>query len=352
MFAVPARTLPLAVATLLALLATAVPAHAGLKAIWGPTTMPDGTSAFPVYQRLGVDVLQEQLQWDSVAPQRPANPTNPGDPAYRWPAELQRTIDGASGAGIRVLLMVKQAPGWANGGRHAAWAPNDPVDFANFLTAAARRYPAVRHWMIWGEPDKNMLPMDANSKEGPRVYARLLDAAYGALKGVSGANVVIGGNTWTNSLIPPRRWLKWSRLPDGKPPRLDWYGHNPFSFRLPDLSKDVYHRGVRDMSDLDVLRGEVNRAYRSRGVRPRLWLSEFTVMSGKDSSAFRFHVSRRGQARYVKAAYKIARRNSWIAGLGWWKLLDDPPAPGSRNAGLLTADGVKKPAYRAFRRAR
>ncbi len=347
--------LPRVLATLLALAflgAAAAPADAALKAIWGPNTMPDGSSAFPVYQRLGVDVIQVQLEWDDVAPQRPADPANPADPAYRWPASLQATVDGARAAGIRVLILVKHSPRWANGDRPAVWAPEDPDDFATFLTAAARRYPDVRHWMIWGEPDRNLLPMDRNSKEGPRIYARLLDRAYGALNAVRASNVVIGGNTWTNALIPPGKWLRWSRLPNGKPPRLDWFGHNPFSFRYPRLSRDVYHKGVRDMSDVDTLRKEVVRAYRSRGRKPKLWLSEFALMSGKDSAAFRFHVTRRQQASWLAAAFDIARRKSWIAGLGWWKLLDDPPAPGSRNAGLMTFDGHKKPAYKAYRRAR
>ena len=34
------------------------------------------------------------------------------------------------------------------------WAPSNPADFADFLTAASRRYPGVHHWMIWGEPTK------------------------------------------------------------------------------------------------------------------------------------------------------------------------------------------------------
>ena len=38
------------------------PAEATVKSIWGPLTLPDGSSAFPVYQRLGVEVRQHQLR--------------------------------------------------------------------------------------------------------------------------------------------------------------------------------------------------------------------------------------------------------------------------------------------------
>jgi len=64
-------------------------------------------------------------------------------------------------------------------------------------------------------------------------------------------------------------------------------------------------------------------------------------------------VSRRGQARWLSAAYKIARRARYVAGLGCWKLLDDPPGPTSAPAGLLTFDGSeRKPSYGAYKRAR
>ena len=71
------------------------------------------------------------------------------------------------------------------------------------------------------------------------------------------------------------------RLPNGKPPRLDWFGHNPFAVRRPKLSRRPYDGNVRDMSDVDTLHREVQRAYRGRRT-PRLWLSEFTVSARRD----------------------------------------------------------------------
>ena len=145
-----------------------------LKMIWGPFTMPDGTSAFPVYRELGVQVLQTQLSWATTAPQRPANPTNPADPAYVWPQALEQAIAEATRYHIQVAIMVKGAPGWSNGGRDPSWAPENPADYANFVAAASRRYPSVRYWMIWGEPERpgNFNPMPENSPVGPQRYAQ------------------------------------------------------------------------------------------------------------------------------------------------------------------------------------
>jgi hypothetical protein len=331
----------------------AAPAEASLKAMWGPAEMPDGSSAFPVYQKLGVDVLQHQLSWREVATARPANPQDPNDPVYRWPAWLDRAVADGDRHRIRSALMVKRTPDWANGGRGEQWVlPSTLPAYADFLVAAARRYPSVRHWMVWGEPTRgdSFKPMPPNATRGPRLYARMLDRSYAALKRVRRSNVVIGGMTWTVGVVSPPKFIRWMRLPNGRRPRMDWFGHNPFSVRQPRLSRRPYSANVRDMSDVDTLHRELRRAYRRR--TPRLWLSEFTVSSGRANRAFAYDSNPRRQARWLSAAFRIAHRQRYVAGLGWYTLLDEPSAPGSLTSGLLDAAGKPKPAYFAYRRAR
>ena len=320
------------------------------KLIWGPTHLPDGSSAFPIYEELGVDVYQIQLRWPEVAPTRPASPQEPSDPAYRWPADLDYAVSQAAEHGMDVTVLVTHSPRWANGGRGDLWAP-DPTDFARFLTAASRRYPTVHRWMIWGEPNRadRFLPNSANSPIGPRTYAPLLDAAYGALKAVSPDNIVIGGDTFTGGDVKPEQFIKWMRLPSGQPPRLDWYGHNPYPFRFPDLNKQPISGGWRDLSDLDTLAGQVNRVYRSRGQRPRLWLSEFTVQSDHTSKVFEAFVSQASQARWLTAGYDTAAEEPQVEGLGWFTLLDQAGGRLAAHWGLMTSDGrTKKPAFGAY----
>lgn len=332
-------------------LAGPAPAQAAEKAIWGPLTLPGGTSAFDTYRRLGADTFQLQLRWSNVAATRPANPRDPADPAYKWPDEVDRALAEAKRTGMEVALLVTRTPPWANGNRSAIRAPNSPADFGDFLEAASKRYPVVRKWMIWGEP--NRLDRFQPGKEGSpavsaRAYAPLLDAAYVALKRVSRRNIVIGGMTWTGGEIKPQPFLAAMRMPDGRRPRLDWYGHNPFPFRFPNLRELAIGGGFRDISDLDTFSRELRRTYR----RPvKLWLSEFTVLSDKRSNVFELFVSRTEQAKWLRAAFGIADSLSSVAGLGWLYLLDQPEAPSSSNWGLYTSTGAPKPAARAYRLA-
>jgi hypothetical protein len=351
------RSIVAIVAALMAVLpacASAAPSHK--KAIWGPVAV-NGISQFPTYADLGVGIYQAALPWAAISPERPRDQTDPADPAYAWPAEIDVARDEARRYGMQVALMITGSPPWANGGRPSRWAP-DPASFAAFATAAARRYPDVRLWIVWGEPTKakNFQPLAAGSPRGPRTYARLLDAAYGALKRVDAANLVIGGNTFTSGLIRPRQFLRWLRLPSGRVPRMDMYGHNPFGAREPDLSRPSLGGGYADFCDLDTLLGWLDATVRGpRAKRVPLFLSEYTAPSDHANWEFNFHVTQATQARWAASAMRIVRRSPRLYTLGWAGLYDDPSdVPGQLpglgvNRGLLDADGRPKPAYWAFK---
>jgi hypothetical protein len=344
-------------------LVTAPAADAKLtKAIWGPYELPAGNaacptpkapcSAFPTYKQLGVDVFQFQIHWDEVAPTRPANPRDPNDPAYHW-GEADTIVQQAAEYGIGLAALIQRAPGWANGGRSPIWAPTTPKSFADFAYAASKRYPSVRRWMIWGEPSRkeNFLPMKEDDPRGPEIYAAILDRTYGVLKEASRSNKVIGGMTLNGGTVMPPQFLKYLKLKNGRPPRMDYWGDNPFDARYPHLADDPIGR-FRGFNDIDTLHEEIARTYK-RGHRkvPKLWLSEWTIVSDRPLQLFSgFFVSRRNQAQRLSAAYEIASRTPYVAALGWFTLLDQTPGEGDARWGLMQADGVPKPAFAAYQK--
>jgi len=356
------RTAGAALVCAAALLAAATPAQARvLKAIWGPHELPTGNaqcpdtdkrcSAFPVYNELGVDVYQFQIHWDEVAPTRPAQPRNPNDPAYDW-SKADEIVAGAERHGVQPAALVQRSPQWASGHRTPIWAPKNPQWFADFLFAAGKRYPSIRMWMIWGEPARgeNFQPMRRGHRGGPRRYAVLLDRAYASLKRADPRNVVIGGMTLNGGTVPPPQFIQWLKLPGGKPPRMDLWGHNPFEARFPDLRDKPIGR-YRGFNDVDTLFREIKREYRRARMKvPRLWLSEWTIVSDKPISLFSgFFVSRREQARRLRVAYRLSDQAPYVAGLGWFTLMDEPWSLKSASWGLMQYNGVPKPSFRVYR---
>jgi hypothetical protein len=293
-----------------------------------------------------------QLGWDNVARTRPRNAENPADPAYRWPAGIQRALDQAARFHMRVLIQLIGVPGWANGGRGWNWVPKHSADFAAFATAAARRYPGVHLWMIWGEPSRadNFQPFNPapvgvrltpDQQLAPHIYSRLLDAAYGALKRASSRNLVLGGCTYTTGDIDTAQWIQNMRLPNGKPPRMDIYAHNPFGPRHPSFHAAPSVEGVIQFPDLPRLANLIDQ-----NLRPRLpiFISEWTIPTQRDNQ-FGFYVDPPIAARWIRDGLRISRGWKRIFGLGWVNVYDNPP---TSYGGLMDEQGARKPLFDAF----
>src|SRR4051812_13313138 len=203
------RALPL----ILALVAfPATSAHAAVttkKAIWGPVEI-DSQSQFPVYKELGAGIYQTTLDWSEVASLEPLDAKDVEDPSYEWPDEIDTAIAEAKSAGLQVALTITGTPSWSK----------KTGDFATFAGVAAKRYPAVHLWSIWDGPYKG----------GGAKYAQILDGAYAKLKAASKRNKVIGGQS-TNSSVAS--WVKKLELPNGKAPRMDFYGHDISGAKAP-----------------------------------------------------------------------------------------------------------------------
>ncbi len=332
-------------------------AHAGgVKAMWGPA-LRDGVSEFPTYRELGVKVYEDVLRWNLIAQHRPRNPRNPRDRAYVWPAEVTRSVAEAKHYGMRVAFEIIGSPEWANGHLPPKWVPLRLRYFSDFAVAAAKRYPSVHLWMIWGEPSrsKNFRPLTpahpyqkltARQKIAPRLYARLLDNAYGALKAQSPSNLVIGGMTDSSASITPVQWIENMRLPDGKPPRMDMYGHNPFSIRAPALSNPESINEQLDFSDVVRLHELVAKNLGTpENPEPKLFLSEWTIPTAPDRE-FNYHVEQRVQALWISDGLHITEQLPFIYALGWIHLYDELPYYAG---GLIQADGRKKLGYFAWR---
>jgi hypothetical protein len=273
---------------------------------------------------------------------------------------MDQTLGQAKSYGMKVMLMVIGAPSWANGGRSdRAWAPRKPADYADFMTAVSTKYPSISMWMVWGEPNRRNNfrplspsrtgPLSTKQAQAPRLYGRILNAAYGALKDQDSKDLVIGGNTYTAAgpdSISTYQWLRYMRLPGGAMPRMDLWGHNPFTFRIPNLKDPPSPKGRVDFSDLGRLARKLDRYYPRKKLR--LFLSEFGIPGGREKDAeLGFRLSYRVQAKWIRAAFKVQKKLKRIYTLGWVHPFDRPDV--GITTGLLRKNGTPKPGYHAFR---
>ena len=334
------------------------------KLMWGPPFLADNTPLWPTYRDLGVGIFGVQARWEEIAPdRRPADPTDPKDPAYEWPQYLTDSIRKAQRNGMKVQLLLMGTPRWANGGQSWNWIPNDPQDFGDFATAISRRYPSVDLWMIWGEPNREPNfspltpapeqiepddPLNEDQQIAPRNYAVMLDSAYEALKREGPSDQVIGGNTYTSAgsdNIRPYQWIEYMKLPDGSRPRMDMWGHNPWQDRRPDLTHPPSRNGTVSFSDLERLADALDAAGFPGGPL-KLYLAEWGVATGFEDEDLQQELDAEAADKWIRAAFEIAEWKR-IYTLGWIH-----PTDTERNStGLLTADGEEKTSYETYKRS-
>jgi hypothetical protein len=319
----------------------------------------NGQPIFPELRRLGVRVWSNGFSWADTAPTRPANPTSPDDPAYQWPANLDRFLNQARANGIEPVLYVLGFPGWSNGGKDGRWVARDPKDFANFMAAAVRRYPQVRRWVLLPEPGNslNFMPQGSKGRRAPRLYARLLDTAYASMHAARRNVVVIGGNMHPYGYndeftTAPDRFLHYMVLPNGRRPRLDMFGMNPYTQRPLNMALSHHARGV-DFNDMDWLLTQLDRYWPRRHLQ--VFIDELGWNTEHEALGWLYVVSRKKQAEKIARSFRLAARLGRINTMCSFLLFDTPSAKRDGKfvnwtSGLRTWDGVRKPAWRVFAR--
>ena len=331
------------------------------KAAWG-LTAHNGQSMFPIYKDLGIGIFQTQVRWDAVAPTRPANPTDPTDPAYKWGDGLQKIITEAEANGMTVMLQLIGAPTWANGGQDFIWPATNPTDYGNFAQAIAKKYPTVRHWMVWGEPNSkrgfgpvvngplsNNTRLNKKQQRAPKLYAQLLDAAYIGLQGRE-----LGQSGDRRQHLPGRRQAgdphpPVAALPEAprRQPAPD--GHvGPQPLHVPDPEPEVRALAARPDRLLRPRHPGQGARQGLPGQGLRLFLSEWGVPTGFDQD-LEIRVKTSAAVKWVKAAMNIVFRSKLarrIYTLGW-----SVPVDTTRNPqGLLDMSLSPKPTYFPFKK--
>jgi hypothetical protein len=303
---------------------------------------------------LGVRALRLTLPWAAVAPDAGA-PTRPAfdatDPnAYDWRG-YGRLVDAAQARGWRVLITFSApVPRWATAARTDQVTRPDPAAFAQFATAAGRRFgDAVDAWGMWNEPNhpRFLSPQIVRGRPAsPALYRALHVAGVRGLEAAGqGKDIMLAGETAPGGdrkrSVPPLQFLR-GVLCSGCPKlRIDGWAHHPYAGR-----RGPFHVPAdRDDVTIGVL-GRLERAL-DRAGRRRLpvWITEYGVQSAPDDL---LGVPLAQQAEFRSISERLLRTDPRIAATAQYLLRDDPDVGGFQS-GLVAATGARKPSFDEFR---
>ena len=289
---------------------------------------------------LGVRVVRYTLRWDQIATAQPTTPADPQDTAYDW-SSADDVLASLRAHHIEVVLQLVGVPSWANGGRPSNYLPTSAAPFGSFANAAARRYPWVRKWLIWNEPNQVrwLRPTSA-----PLYVTRLLNPAYAAIHARIAGAVVAGGGTAPRGSTGGVSPVAWITAMHRARARLDAYAHNPYP--LDPKRETPLHGGCTrcttiTMATLQRLETLVARDF----PRARIWLTEYGYQSNPPDRLLGVATSL--QARYESEGAFVAYHAPRVDLLIHF-LYRDEPELARFQSGLVTLAGRAKPALAAF----
>lgn len=338
--------------------------------------------AFTQLKSLRAGIVRITIDWSAVARRRPTAPADPSDPAYNWTA-VDNVVTQAAKNKIRVLAAIYGTPRWAGPGKSRL--PRRVTDLRLFAFAAAKRYsgtfeiegtdpvrvlPVVRHWLAWNEPNNPvfLFPQFIRTKKGvylkqaAKNYAKICNAIVGGIHAagrLSGEKIACGvtaprGNNNPKSSrqsISPISFVRQMKRFGAK--GFDAYAHHPYyGHRLetptykPRLNKGPkIVGGPVLLGNIDDLTREVTRLW---GRKP-IWITEYGYQTKPDRH---LAVTYQQQAQYLREAFAIARKHPRIQMMLWFLLRDQAVtrAFDGWQGGLITKNGVRKPAFRSFQR--
>jgi hypothetical protein len=287
----------------------------------GPGTL---RSRVATIDRLGLDVVRVTLHWHEIE-------TRPG--RFRW-QRADRLLRALRARGLDPVVTLWGTPGWANGGFGPSVAPQEGGDLESFAETAAQRYPFVRKWVVWNEPNKRAWLRPASAV----TYVRqILNPAFRGIKAANPRALVGGGVTAPRGGHGGVSPVDFIRRMDRAGARLDAYAHHPY----PVFPGDTPFYGgctckTLTMASLERLLGLVDRAF----PRARVWLTEYAYQTNPPDV---FGVSLVQQAKFVADAARRVHAAPKVEMLIHYLYRDEPDL-GRWQSGLETVDGRPKPA--------
>ena len=245
-------------------------------------------------------------------------------------------------------MAVSETPQWASGASNPNTPPVDAADYADFMRDMAARYNGrVVAWEVWNEPNH---PRFWNPAPDPAGYARLLTAAYPAVKaGDPAAKVLFGGIAHNDY-----EYLE------------DVYAADPgIGDSFDVMATHPYTAGGQSPADVDRDEagrmtttsfrafGEVRDVMRDHGDLQPIWLTEFGWSTNSNVQHPLGGVTEAQQADYLAQAFELLEATPYVEVAIVYNFRNNYWADDADNwedqLGLLRTDFSPKPAYAVFK---
>jgi polysaccharide biosynthesis protein PslG len=284
---------------------------------------------FASLEAAGIRRARVDLKWSVVEPES-------HNRILRDWSDFDATVASARKHHVSLLPMVAFTPSWASRHRHPWAFPDRAEHFEDFMLAAFQRYPEIRAWEIWNEPN---LSLFARPRPDAARFVSLLRAAHRArARAGSRAKLISGGLAFFAHLDAFRFFDQMARLHAFD--YVDGFGIHPYSPEAPDHPWSSFLKLSRFRERL-VRLGRPNVT---------LWATEYGYPTASVGSGYGPAGGERAQATRLRKAFALAAGWPWLENLTWYGLRDDCSNAANPDCrfGLVRENFGRKLAFRAM----
>jgi hypothetical protein len=251
--------------------------------------------------------------------------------------DLDQLVTRAARRGVRPLLILDYGNPFYDGGGLLS-SPEAIEAWSRYVRFVVQHFKGrVDQFEVWNEWNIGAGGTSAQRRArygSPEDYAKVLQAAYAAVKAENPSATVIGGAFAGYDY----KWIEAFARAGGFR-SLDGFSAHPYVFA--EGKKGTPDSAIRH---LDALKALIDRLATGRKLRVYVTEAGWPVYDGTNG------VTEQQSADYLRQFLLLAKARPWIAGVWWYDLFDDGDvaANAEHRFGLIDRAGVKRPAFEAL----
>ena len=305
-------------------------------------------------------IIRTVVTWAEVAPTKPANATNPFDPAYKF-NDIDELVRNAQANDAEMLMTIWGTPKWANGNKTPNYLPTKMADFQNFARALASRYsgrnaslPFVRFFGIWNESNLALFLTPQFNAKGqivsPAAYAKLAAAGYAGIKAGNSKALVAIGETSSSGRDKPKGGASDSVRPGtfarlvaqaNKNLKFDAWAQHPYPVPVSQKATQKVQWPNVALTSLPKFETSLDTWFGRKNIP--VWITEY---GSETKPGEPLGVTEAQQALYVKQAIAIAAKDKRVPMFIWFVMRDSAGSPWQ--SGIYRKTGAAKPSQSRF----
>jgi Cellulase (glycosyl hydrolase family 5) len=301
-------------------------------------------------------IVRTLVTWANAAPTKPANATNPFDPAYKLD-DVDELVRNAQVRGMEVLITIWGTPKWANGGKTPNYLPTNMNDMRQFAQALAARYsgrnpgyPFVRFYGIWNESNLGQFLSPQFGPDGsiigPAAYAKLAAAAYAGIKAGNPKALVGIGETSSHGRDKPLPGSsdavtpgKFAELVAKANPNLkfDAWAHHPYPYPVFFKPAQLLKWPNVSLKSFPRFETSLDKWFHRKNIP--IWITEY---GHETKPGEPLGVTEAQQAAFLPQAVALAKADPRVTMFIWFVFRDSQGS--TWQSGLNELNGTPKPA--------